>query len=217
LDAVSLIKRMKGKPAMDDLVAEVIDNPTMIADLIAVINTDPGSVKFACTKLIRLVSEKKPGIIYGYFDEIAALLDSNNSFVKWDAITILSNLVCVDTENKFDAIFEKYFGLINDPRMITAANVVGNAWKVVMSKPYLEKEVTKRLLAVPGIVYLNKGKPSLECKNVLCGHLIDCFARYYPVSGRKDEILAFVKGQLGNSRRQVVKKAEQFLRTFNKI
>jgi len=98
--------------------------------------------------------------------------------------------------------------------MITAANVVVNAWKVVINKPQFESDITRRMLSVPGIIYYYKGNPSPECNNVVCGHVIDCFEKYYSISENKSEILYFVKKQLLNSRKQVVKKAEKF---FDKI
>ena len=112
---------------------------------------------------------------------MAALIGSPNSFIKWGAIITLSNLAAVDTENKFASVYEKYFGLIDADAMVTAANVVGNAWKTILSKPEYEQDITKRLLRIPENTYLYKGEPSPECRNILCGHAIDCFDKYFEV------------------------------------
>ncbi len=215
MESTPLKNRLKEKADIDTLVQEVINEPSMIAELIDIINTDKSSVKFLCTKIIRLVSEKNPHIVYDYFDEVVKFIYSRNSFVKWDGVTILSNLAIIDSEGKFDSICEKYFDLIRDPQMITAGNVVGNAWKIAINKPQYESYITRCMLSVPDIIYYNKGKPSTECNNVLCGHVIDCFEKYYLVSNNKPEILLFIRGQLKNSRKPVVKKAERFLKKYS--
>jgi len=89
---------------------------------------------------------------------------------------------------------------------------VGNAWKIVISKPHYEPDITRRLAAVSSVTYYNKGDPSPECNNVICGHVIDSFDRYFTISGQKQEILAFVRAQLGNSRLPVALKAAAFLK-----
>jgi hypothetical protein len=209
---VGLTRRLAEKPDINEFVTEVLREPSMISELIDIITTDKTSIKFFCTKVIRLTSEQHPDIVFPHFDAIAKLIESNNSFIKWDAIATISNLVCVDSMGKYDLIHKEYFDFIKDPRMITAATVVGNAWKIVMHKPHFESDITKRLLSVPDILYYSKGNPSPECNNVMCGHVIDCFDKYYSASKSKDEICNFVRQQLGNTRKQVAKKAESFLK-----
>jgi len=212
MDTIVLKDRLTKKNDINILVSEVIDRSSMIPELLEIINTDKTSLRFSCTKIIRLVSEKKPELVYMYFDDISKLIYSTNSFIKWDGIRIISNLISVDSKGKFDLIYEEYFKLLNVPEMITSANVIGNAWKVVLHKPQYEKDITERLTKVRGITFFNKGKPSPECNRIACGHVIDCFDKYFSVSQNKEKILCFVRGQLLNSRKAVAKKAEKFLK-----
>lgn len=207
-----LITRLKEKPDIDAFVSEVINKPEMIEALIRIAATDKSSIKFSCTKTIRLVSEQRPDMVYSYFDDIVAMTHNTNSFIKWDGILIISNLIRADSECRFDMIFEDYFGMLKDPQMVTAATVVGNAWKIVSARPDLEPEITRRLLAIPDITYFYKGEPSEECSRVICGHAIDCFEKYFSMSGSQKEILEFVQKQLKSTRGTVVKKAEKFLK-----
>lgn len=214
MEAEQFKNMLTSKPDTEILVKQILEQPSLIADLISIIKSEKGSIKFLCTKLIRLASEQTPVIVYEYFSEIAKFLYSENSFIKWDGITILSNLVSVDTEGKFQNIYEEYFSLLNDPQMITAANVAGNAWKIILSKPQYEADITRRLLQVSKNTYYNKGKPSPECKNILYGHIIDCMEKYYKTSQCKNEITGFVTEQTTNSRKAVGKKAERFLKKY---
>jgi hypothetical protein len=212
-----IIKDLKEKERLNDLVWEVIVKPSLLDDLFETIENTKSSIKFSCTKTIRLVSEKSPETVYPYFDQIVRLLQSENSFIRWDAVSILANLTRVDRFLKFDQIYDDYFDLIKGPQMITAANVIGNAWKIILAKPLRESDITRKMLKATGRVYLHKGEPSFECTSILCGHVIDCFDKYFETSNMKQEILSFVIEQLESPRKSVLMKAEKFLRKHNKV
>lgn len=212
IEAAKLRDMLKEKPELPDFLDKLRINPAMIPVLLEIMQTDKGSIKFFSEKLIRLLSAENPELVYPYFADLGALLDNPNNILKWEAIITLSNLAAVDRENKFATIYEKYFSLLNDASMITAGNVAGNAWKIVLQNPGCEKDITGRLLAVRNNVYLNKGRPSPECKNIVCGHVLDCFEKYYQVAGEKDKILEFAEGLRNNPRPAVAKKAEAFLK-----
>lgn len=207
-----LLEKVQGKPDLEAFVREVLQKPEYMPVLFAIIKNDPSSAKFYCEKVIRIVSERHPELVYPYFEEVAELIESLNSFIKWGAIITLSNLAAVDTENKFVSVYEKYFGLIAADAMVTAGNVIGNAWKIILSKPEFEQDITKRLLRIPENTYLHKGEPSPECRNILCGHAINCFEKYFELAHDKNGILAFASAQMHNPRKQVAKKAAAFMK-----
>ena len=207
-----LVTRLQTRPDEDEFVSEVLENTEIIPLLFNIIQTDKGNTKFFCNKVVQIISEKQPKLIYPYFDDVACLIHTSNSFIKWGAIITLSNLIAVDKDNKFEAIYKKYFNLIDSDSMITAANVIGNAWKIIKKNPIHENDITQRMLRITENTYLNKGKPSPECTNVLIGHVIDCFDKYYDVSSNKESITDFVIAQTDNPRPQVSKKAKAFLK-----
>jgi len=98
--------------------------------------------------------------------------------------------------------------------MITAVNIVGHSWKFALAKPYLTKKITNEILKVQDAEYLDKGKISAECKNVVCGKAIDSFSLFFDRIENKKPVLDFVKKQLKNRRAPVRKKAEKFLKKF---
>ena len=149
--------------------------------------------------------------MYPFFDRFVELLDSKNSFLKWGAIMTVANLTAVDTKNRFKDIFRKYYAPISGPAMVTAANVIGSSANIVCAKPALVDSVTKEILKVEKASYLNKGEPSPECRNVAIGQAIDAFDQFYDRIGPKTKVLNFVKRQLTNTRKQVARKAEQFM------
>lgn len=212
MDKEKLISFLKSKPDLNLFVDEVIQNTSNLNTLFEIVYTETSSIKYACSKIIRLVSEQRPDLIYPYFENVVKWLHHKNSFIKWDGIMILSCLSVVDHEDRFKAIFQDYFGLIHDPQMITAANVIGNAWKIVLAKPELESQITRQLLNVPNITYLNKGEPSPECNCIVCGQVLDCFEKYFDHSEHQSEMINFAKGQLDSPRKSAAIKAEKFIK-----
>jgi hypothetical protein len=206
-----LIETVRKKPEANQLVHEVMGNSEMIPLLLEIVKTDPGSLKFFCAQVIRTISEKSPVLVYPYFNDIAPLMDSSNNILKWSAIIILSNLALVDSENKFAGVYQRYLSLMDSTSMITAGNVAGNAWKIAVSHPGWERDITERLLAIAGNTYMSKGKPSPECKNIMLGNVLGCFDRYFHLSGSKSKMIDFATMLTENPRKSVARRAEDFV------
>lgn len=211
-----IIKLIEQKKDIELLVNHVINNPNEVDSLVDVIKTNPKSIKFGCEKILRLVSEKEPELIYPYFDFFVQLIDSPNSFLKWGAIMTVANLVKIDTQNKFEEIFERYFRLINEPAMVTAANTIGHSWKIALAKPYLTDTIVERILKLENTSYIHKGEVSPECKNIVRGVAIQTFGKIIPLTNKKEEIIGFVEKQLNNKRPKVRKQAEAFMRKIDR-
>jgi hypothetical protein len=54
----------------------------------------------------------------------------------------------VDTQKKFDAVFEKYFGFLQNEYMVTVANVVGYSGIIAQAQPHLIPRITRELVKV---------------------------------------------------------------------
>jgi hypothetical protein len=212
-----LLTAIKQKPELNTLVKMVESNPKLIDVLLKIIKEDKGNTKFYCEKAIRKISETSQTLVYPYFNEISRLLDSTNNFVKWGAILTISNLISVDKENHFNSIYDKYFSMIDSDSMITASNVIDNAWKFVQALPKKENDITSRLLKVIENTYLHKKEPSPECKNIVIGNVIDCFSKYYENSGNQEKMLEFVGNQMKNGRKSTARKAVEFIKKHTKI
>jgi hypothetical protein len=81
-------------------------------------------------KVLMHVSEEQPEILYQKFDYLANLLDSDNHYQRYISINILANLAAVDTGNKFEKIFDKYFSNIYGYRTMVAGQAASNAGKI---------------------------------------------------------------------------------------
>lgn len=171
------------------------------------VSSSDAKVKFKSAKVLSLISEKDPQKLYLRFDFFTDLLGSGNSILKWNAIDIMANLASVDVDKRFEKIFVGYYGLPQEGSLITASHVVASAGKIVNAKPNLERRITKELLQVEKIKL-----PTEECRNILAGHTILSFDKYFDKIQNKDEVVSFVKRQLKNTRNATITKAAKFLK-----
>ena len=191
----------------EKIARRVIKNPDLVPELLDGLNADRARVKYGCEKVLRIIGEKKPEVLYPHFNLFVKLLDSDNNFLKWGAIITISNLARVDSKKKFEKISAKYFSPINGPVMITAANVIGNAGKIALAKPALTERITREILKVEKAKYR-----TAECRNVALGHAINSFDRFFDRIKDKEPVLALVRKQRRNRRNAVRKKAEKFMK-----
>jgi hypothetical protein len=194
------------------LAEQLIKDSKPIATLVAALETEKNSKKFAYEKVLRFVSAKQPELIYPYFDFFCRLLDHENNFLKWGAIITIANLTAADTPKRFEVIFQKYFGPISGPAMITAANIIGSSVTITQAKPELADAIKREILKVEKAKFQIKGRPSPECRNIAIGHAIHALDAFYERIEDRADVLKFVKRQLKNTRPPVAKRAEQFIR-----
>ena len=129
-------------------------------------------------------------------------------------MAIIANLAKVDKDQKFDAIFDKYYGFLNNDYMVTVANVVGDSGKIALAKPHLIHRITAELLKAENISVT----PHLteECKRVIAENAIRTFDLFLGKIEEKEKkkVLSFVERQLDSSRRTLRTKAAEFLKKW---
>lgn len=201
-----ILDKLGKKEIKAEEIAEKIENPGFLPEILNGISSENPRVRFKSAKILRIVSEQNPEMLYSKMDSFIRLLDSENNILKWNAMDIIANLTLVDSENKFDEIFEKYYGFLSDESMVTAGHVVDNSGKIAKAKPYLQNKITTELLKVESIP---RGQ---ECKNILLGKVILSFGQYIDQVKNKEKMISLAKRQINNTRNATKKKAEKFLR-----
>ena len=78
----------------------VIENPKLLPELLNGLNSEKARIRYGCAKILILISERKPGLIYPEFTFFTHMLDHEKQILQWNAVTIIANLTTVDTENK---------------------------------------------------------------------------------------------------------------------
>jgi hypothetical protein len=197
----------------EQLFKKVKQNYDLIPELVRGISSSKPTIRYGCGKILMDLSEEKPGQLYPYMDFFIALLDSKYRILTWNAIIIIANLTKVDTENKFDDIFEKYYRLLDNEYMVTVVNVVGNSGKIALAKPHLMNQIVEKLLTVEKIS--TTPHLSSECKRVIAEHTIKTFDLLFSQITQKEKVFSFVKKHLKSSRKTLRIESENFLRKWS--
>lgn len=190
-----------------EIADEVIQRPELLAEVLAGLTSDKARIKYGCDKVLRIISDRNPEILYPEIELFIELLDSESTFLKWGAIHILANLAAVDSEDRIEQIFDKYFSPVPGPVLITAANVIKGAAIIALAKPELTERITGELLKVGNAQY-----QTAECRNIALGHTIRAFDCFYPQIKNREPVDGLVSRQLQNTRNATRKAAERFVK-----
>lgn len=196
----------------EELLEKVKQNFDILPYMLDGVSSSKAAIRYGCAKVLSDLSEDHPEKLYPYFDSFIDLLDSKYRILTWNAFTILANLTKVDTDRKFDAIFDKFYSFLNDEYMVTVANVVGHSGKIALAKPHLINKITNELLKVENI----STTPHLteECKRIIAEKAIKSFSLFFDKIEHKEKIISFVERHLDSSRKTLKREVEVFLKKW---
>ncbi len=194
----------------ESIAKKVVKDERLLDDLLEGASSEKAVIKYKSLKALMLVSEQQPKMLYPEWDFFVKLLDDDNTFLRVIGATIIANLTRVDTKNKFEKIFNKYYSLLEDESMINTANIAGRSGIIAKEKPHLQSKITNKLLAI------DKTHHDSECKNLIKGKAILSFDEYIDEFKDKKKIIQFVRNELQNTRPATRKKAEKFLKKWEK-
>jgi hypothetical protein len=199
----------QGEINKESIADKIITKSELLPEALEGLSSNKPNIKYGCAKVLNIISEKAPKILYPKIDFFIELLDNDNKILQWNAILIIANLAVVDSKNRFEKIFDKYFSPIRGPIMVTAANVIKGAAKIALAKPRLTEKITKELLKVERAKYQTS-----ECRNVALGHTIKSFDQFFNQIKDKKPVVRLIRKQLKNTRNATRKKAEKFVKKY---
>ncbi len=206
---MSLVSSLQKKNAdVESIADKAMRDEKVLSEVMVGVSSDKARVKYGSAKVLRIIGERNPQVLYSKWDLFADMLNSTNTFLKCDGVFILGHLARVDSENKIQRVFHKLYSLLDDKSMITAANLIGVSAIIAKAKPELQSEITSNLLSI------NKTHHSSECKNVLKRHAITALDAYFGDSKEKGRIFDFMRAELKNTRPSTRGKAEKFLKKW---
>jgi hypothetical protein len=160
------------------------------------------------SQALMYMAETWPEVLWPHWDYFVGLLKSDNGFSKYAAIYILTSLVRIDDQGRFEKAFNTYYGLLDDESVMVASHAAKNSSHVVRAKPALEAKITRRLLAI--------GKTHFEAsrQDLIKAYMIEALDEYMDMAQEKARILAFVKEQLACQSPKTRKLAKAFLQKW---
>lgn len=198
------INKKEFKP--ETLVDKAIKDPKLREKLIKNLLVKEDYTRFNSHKVLLIISEKAPELLYPNWDFFASLLKSSNNFQIVIGIQLLANLARVDNQAKFEGLFDEFCGLIDARSVMTASHLALNLGKIAKAKPNLREKVTKRLLSI------DKTHHEPQRKDLIKGSVIESLNEYFDMVEDKVEIINFIKSQLESQSPKTKKIAESFIR-----
>ena len=166
--------------------------------------------RYNCFKVLQRIGESQPSLLYTQWSYFADLLGSENAYHRAAGVRILANLVAADTENRFEALFGRYFGLLDDGKLMVARYVAQNACRIARARPDLRARITEQLLAI------HQAHHTQSRKDLIASDIIGFLAEFFEESDNQEAILVFVSAQLNCSSPKTRKAAGSFLRHYGR-
>lgn len=144
-------------------------------------------------KKLLAIAQESPQRLYTDWDFFASLITSDKGAdTKYIGIYIIAHLTKVDTEGKFEKMFDTFYALLDDDSLIPAAHASLVSGIIVNNLPQIESRVTDILLEIDN----SSHAPSR--RDLIKSYIIEAFDIYFNKindSADKKRILAFVAAQ----------------------
>lgn len=210
--ADDVIERLASKRiSKGELQAAMEGDSSLIATVVGGLASPKAPVRYGCAKALMSLSAVRPDLLYPHWESFAELLGGRYRILTWSSIAIIANLSSVDAEGRFEALFDRYYALLGDGYMVTAANVAASSARVAKAKPHLADSIAERLLGVEGIA--TGPHMTEECKRVVAEAVVEALGSFYGLLSRaeKKKVVAFAERQRTSCRGSLARAAGLFL------
>lgn len=201
-----MLPEMREKEAdIERIATEAIGDNELLAEILEGLKSKEETFRYNCHKVLMNVTGTHAELVYPSWDFFMEHLKSVNSYHKMSATHLIANLVKVDTENRFEKIFDLFYGLLDDRSMVVAYYIAQNSAKIIRAKPELENRVVERLLAIDDTHHATGRKELIKTG------VIEAFDEITEDSGIRPEMMDFVQAQTDSTSRKTAKAAKAFL------
>jgi hypothetical protein len=195
---------------IENIAAKALEDRKLLTELLDGLKMKEETYRYNCHKVLMLIGETRGEVLYPAWDYFVEDLSSDNSYHKMSAVHLIAGLAKVDTENRFEEIFDRYYGMLDDRSMIVAYYVAASSAQIVKAKPHLENRITNKLLHIDDTHHLSGRKELIKCG------VIEAFNGMCTDAGNKPEITDFVIEQLNSESPKTRKAAKAFLEKWGK-
>jgi hypothetical protein len=160
-------------------------------------------VRYNCYKVLAEIAESQPRVLDPAWDTLVGLLDSPNAFHRATGVNLIAILAGADPEGRFERIFDRYFDLLSDDKVMVARYLAQSAGRIARAKPHLQARIVDRLLRIDRIEHKHK--------DLIKADVIASFGEFFEGSPDQERMRAFVEQQVDSSSPTTWKAARQFL------
>lgn len=196
----------KRTPEQEQTAENALKDEKLLSELLENMLSKDRECRYQSFKVVYLISEDHPEVIYPKWNYFKDMLESQNSTFTFQAIHILANLAKVDGENRFEQSFDSFYRFLNGEELIPASHVAIVSRKIVKAKPELADAVTERLLSLDKAAYKHKDLVQAEA--------LKSISEFFDKVNSKTKVVALAK-ELQKGKGRAKKEATEFLKKWN--
>lgn len=129
-----------------------------IEETFALLFHKDNKVAYAALKKLQGESERSPAV-YPFMERLGEMLDSDNSYLRTRALTLLAYNARWDTDYKLDELIDRYLKHITDPKPITARQCIQLLPMIARNKPELKDIILAALHRANITIYTGSMQP----------------------------------------------------------
>ncbi|WDV46648.1 hypothetical protein PV797_02880 [Clostridiaceae bacterium M8S5] len=167
-------------------------------------------VYYHCYYIVQKASSHRPDLFYKYWDQIVLLLSHKNSYHRDFGLSIIANLVVVDSEKKFDNIIYEYLDILKDEKFMTSQCLVRNLANVLEYRDDLKEIIIPVLLNIDNITPYTRKQVDL-----LKSDILDIFDKTYTKEELTSTIIEFIEQAKVSVSPKTRKKSNKLMKKFD--
>jgi hypothetical protein len=195
---------------LEPVVQAALTDDQLLQDLLAGLASKEDALRYNCFRALTAISEQRPLRLYPAWDHFVELMSSSNAYQRAIGLRLIAGVTCVDTEQRFEPMFDRYFDLLDDEKVMTARYLAQAAARIAVAKPHLRERIVQKLLAV------DETHHAPGRKDLIKADIIESLAGIFPDSPDQEEILTFVERQRGAGSPKTREAAKAFLLRYGK-
>ena len=172
-----MVYKKQAESKAENIVKRVLKDDQLLFEVYKGVTSKDDSVRYPNAIVLEILSNEHPEMIYPEWDFFIDLLNRRNAYSKSIVIKTIANLTRVDTEDRFDNLFNDYYNELNDKSVIVSRQLAINSGKIAKAKPKLQTKITNKLLSI------DKTHHNPNRKDLIKGDIIGAFSEYYEEKG----------------------------------
>ncbi|EKQ54055.1 MAG: hypothetical protein B655_1029 [Methanobacterium sp. Maddingley MBC34] len=189
---------------VERLARDAMNDKELFQELKEGVRSKDNTIRQNSFKAMQVIADEDPDFLYGEWDYFQEMLHSPNNYHKYIAIYILASLTSVDNDNKFEVIFNEYYGILAGDKAMTASHVALNSSLIAHNKPDLRSRIVGILMSIDEV---HQGKQ----KELIKAYAIESLGKIYPEAEDKELIENYVKSQRDSKSPKTRNMAQCFL------
>jgi hypothetical protein len=162
-------------------------------------------LRYNCYKVLVAIGRDRPELLYPYWDSFVDLLGSPNAYHRSAAVRLIAYMTPADDGSRFEALFDRYFELLDDAKILVTRYLVQDAGLIARAKPALQERVVAKLLSIDDTHHKHK--------DLIKGDVIQAFEAFFDEYSDQEQLLSFVTDQLSSGSPKTREAAKAFLET----